>query len=378
MLEMTWEQACSRRLGQHALVEPSSDMQEVTGRLCGVHAQVMAAAEVAIGIRVSDVTRADVRAALWDSRTLVKTYGMRGTVHLFPAAEVSLWMSALDRAPKPSRSLPPELRLTDAQRESVFDAIRDSLSGTELTVEELDKEIGERAGPWATELVMPAFQGMWPRWRILMAEAAQRGALCFGPNRGRNVTYTRPRDFAPVDGDEALAEVALRYLRAYGPATPAEFARWFGTIPKDAVELFASLEDRLVEVKMEGAKSLLPADEADLSTPDSEGAVRLLPYFDPYTVGCYPRELLFPGRAFERALSRGQAGNVPVMLIDGVVAGIWHQRLAGSKVTVTVEPFGKLTAAHRSELAEQVVRLSEILGAEPSIEIGTVTAGKHA
>lgn len=386
MLDMSWEQACSRRLRQHALAQPASAIEEVAGRLCGVHAQVMPAAEVALGIRVGGVTRADVRAALWERRTLIKTFGPRGTVHLFPADQLSLWMSALDAAPKPTRSLPQELRLSDAQREEVFDAIAISLTGTELTVEELDKEIGERAGSWATELVMPAFQGMWPRWRILIDEAATRGALCFGPNKGRNVTYTRPEDYRPIAGDEALAEVAVRYLRAYGPATPAEFARWFGTTPAGASALFASLGDRIVEVNLKGAKCWLPEDETDLSTADESPedeedggeSVRLLPYFDPYTVGCYPRELLFPGRAYERALSRGQAGNVPVMLIDGVVAGIWHQRLVGSKVTVTVEPFGKLTPEHRSELAEQVLRVSEILGAEPSIEIGTVTAGKHA
>ena len=47
----------------------------------------------------------------------------------------------------------------------------------------------------------------------------------------------------------------------------------------------------------------------------------LLPYFDAYAVGCHPRERLFPGAAAERALARGQAGNRPVLLVDGVVAG---------------------------------------------------------
>jgi len=376
MLEMTWEQACSRRLDRHALIEPGEDIAEVAGRLCGVHAQVMPAAEVALGVRVDGVTRTDVRSALWEQGSLVKTFGLRGTIHLFPKDDLSLWMSALHGAPKPNRSLPPELRLTDPQREAVFEAVQAALTGTHLSIDELDKEIGVRAGGWATELVMPAFQGMWPRWRILQAEAAHRGALCFGPNRGRNVTYTRPEGFQHIDGQEALAEAALRYLRCYGPATPQEFARWFGTTPRGATDLFASLGDRLVEVQIEGTKSWLAADDTQASTV--EAGVRLLPYFDPYPVGCYPRELLFPGRAFERALSRTQAGNVPVMLIDGVVAGIWHQRLASSKVTLTVEPFRKLTAKHRSELDERAERLGEILEAKPSVVIGTVTAGKHA
>ena len=58
--------------------------------------------------------------------------------------------------------------------------------------------------------------------------AAQRGALCFGPNRGRKTTYSSPRrwmnGFEPVDADSALRWLVTSYLAAYGPATPAHFA----------------------------------------------------------------------------------------------------------------------------------------------------------
>ena len=63
---------------------------------------------------------------------------------------------------------------------------------------------------------------------MFIATAADRGALCFGANRGRNVTYTSPQrwlpGFAPADGAASLAELVLRYLHAYGPATPQHFA----------------------------------------------------------------------------------------------------------------------------------------------------------
>ncbi|WP_250008668.1 DNA glycosylase AlkZ-like family protein [Actinoplanes sp. M2I2] len=60
--------------------------------------------------------------------------------------------------------------------------------------------------------------------------------------------------------------------------------------------------------------------------PSAARGVRLLSYFDAYGVGAHPRAVTFPGRAFERALDRGQAGNHPVLLIDGRAAGVWHQR----------------------------------------------------
>ena len=74
-------------------------------------------------------------------------------------------------------------------------------------------------------------------------------------------------------------------------------------------------------------------------------AVRLLPYFDAFQVGSQPRALLFPGRASERALAGAQAGNFPVLLLDGVVGGVWHQKRSGKSVGVTVEPLGRLTKA---------------------------------
>ena len=106
--------------------------------------------------------------------------------------------------------------------------------------------------------------------------------------------------------------------------------------------------------------------------------MRLLPYFDAYTVGSHPRALVFPGRAAERALSGGQAGNFPVLLVDGMVAGVWHLRRAGRKVDVTVEPFQQLGAARRQALDEQVERVGAFLGSTPTLTIGTITVGGHA
>jgi hypothetical protein len=102
-----------------------------------------------------------------------------------------------------------------------------------------------------------------------------------------------------------------------------------------------------------------------------------VPHFDAYTVGCHPRPLLFPGSAATRALSGGQAGTVAVMLLDGVVSGIWHQKRSGRRTAVTVEPIVKLTAALKRDLAERVDRIGQILEATPTLTIGEVTARAH-
>jgi hypothetical protein len=106
--------------------------------------------------------------------------------------------------------------------------------------------------------------------------------------------------------------------------------------------------------------------------------VRLLPYFDSFQVGSHPRGLLFPGRAAERALARSQAGNYPVLLLDGVVGGVWHQKRSGSRVAVTVEPLGRLSKAQRAGLEAEVERIGAIIGARPELTVGPVSVGPHA
>ncbi|AZQ37095.1 winged helix DNA-binding domain-containing protein [Streptomyces cyaneochromogenes] len=387
---VTWDEASARRLERQFLDRPAgvgTPVADVVGAMLGAHAQVLSAAEVSVGVRASGVTRADVRTALWDERSLVKTFGPRGTVHLLPAAELPLWCGALSAIPTGPSPFPPDVRVTEEQAERIVAAIGDALDGVCLTVEELGEEVVAGTGPWAGDLVMPAFQDLWPRWRQVMHRAGQSGALCFGPNRGRKVTYTRPRGVDPVPGagsgqagQGALRELVRRYLRAYGPATPQYFAKWLAAPVGWAVALFGELAraGEVEEVSFEGAAAWVAAGDTGFPGGRVRG-VRLLPYFDAYAIAAQPRESLFPGKAYRRALAGGQAGNYPVLLVEGVVAGVWHQRRRGRRATVTVETVGRrLTARQERELGEQVERVGEVLEATAELVVGEVTVGPHA
>jgi hypothetical protein len=264
-------------------------------------------------MRASGVTRADVRATLWEDHSLVKTHGPRGTVHLLPADELRLWSATLTAVPTGPSPFPPDVRLTGEQTEQVVAAIGEALEGVCLTVDELGEEVVARTGSWAGDLVMPAFQGMWPRWRQVLHHAGWSGALCFGPNRGRKVTYTHPPRFTPVPSpEEALGTFVSRHLRGYGPATPQHFAKWPAAPGGWATSLFGKLaaEGRIEEVEFAGAAAWVAA--GDTAFPDGPArGVPLLSYFDAYVVAAQPRELLFHGKAYRRALAGGQAGNHP-------------------------------------------------------------------
>jgi DNA glycosylase AlkZ-like len=380
---LTWSGITARRMARHALAEPAADLRPdaIAGVLCGAHAQLLGAAELSIGRRITGATRADVRGALWEERTLVKTFGPRGTIHLLPAADLPMWTGALSALPPITRH-PDPVRFSPGQAEEVMAAIGDSLADTELTVDELTEAIEARTGPWAVAQTMEAFGGKWPRWRQLTGAAAHRGMLCFGPDRGRNVTYTNPHrwlpGFRPADGDAALRALLTRYLYAYGPATPANFAQWLAMPVRRATELFGALGEELERVELDGTPAwTLTGDTA--TPPEPYRGIRLLPYFDAYVVAGQPRHQLYPGAAAVRALTpAGQAGNYPVLLVDGVVGGVWHQRRSGRTITITVEPLQRLTAPQRRQLDEEASLVGAVMEAAVMLTVGTVTVGAHA
>ncbi|EWS94193.1 hypothetical protein SSIG_04822 [Streptomyces filamentosus NRRL 11379] len=347
--------------------------------MLGAHAQVLSAAELSVGLRGDRLTRTDVRTALWSDRTLVKTFGPRGTVHLLPAADLPLWTGALSAVPTGPNPFPKDARMTPDQVEAVVAAVGDALTGTELTIDELSDEVVARTGPWAGDLVMPGFQAMWPRWRQVLHLAGHRGALAYAPNRGRKATYTNP-GCTPLPGPGALAALIERYLYAYGPATPAHFARWLAAPKRWAAEQFAALtaSGTIEEVMLaEDGPAWVVAGDTDFPDAPVRG-VRLLPYFDAFAIASWPRERLFPGAAWERALGGGQAGNFPVLLVDGVVAGVWHQRRSGHRIAVTAEPLKPLSGARLRDLEEQVERVAAIMEGTAELTVGAVTVGPHA
>jgi len=97
MKAFTWHEVHQRRLERNYLIRPAprADIAHVVGSVCGIQAQIMVAAELALSARVAEITQEDVRKELWERKSLIKTYGPRGTLHLLPADELPLWMAAM-------------------------------------------------------------------------------------------------------------------------------------------------------------------------------------------------------------------------------------------------------------------------------------------
>ena len=100
-------------------------------------------------------------------------------------------------------------------------------------------------------------------------------------------------------------------------------------------------------------------------------------HFDCYVIGCHPRDRLVPVAWAKRMLTRGGIGNLPVVVADGIVAGLWQQRRTGRRLEIRVEAFQPLSAHQHQELEAAVVRVGEIVEAEGVLSLGAVDARPH-
>jgi hypothetical protein len=366
-----WAQVMAWRLRRHQLDEraPAEAMLEVTARIAGLHAQVMSSAELTLWARLDGVEPDAVRRALWEDRTLVKTWAMRGTLHLLPAAELPLWQAA--RSTTRLWEAASWLRGFGVTREELtqlVDAVGEALDGRMLTREELATEVARLTGsPKLGEKLRES-------WGALLKPAAALGRLCFAPNLGQQVRFTRPDSWLggwrEHDPDEALLEVIRRFLAASGPVTREDVTRWWGVPSAAQVQKrIERLGEEVTVVDVDGTSAyLLAADAPGLARVAPSRTVRLLPAFDQYVVTATRQaDHLTPGPCKER-IYRPQGWLSPVLLVGGRMDGIWRQEAKGRRLRVTIEPFTKLPTWARRGAEGEAERLAAWSGAELELD----------
>jgi Winged helix DNA-binding domain len=359
--ELSWAQVHAFRVERHHLVRRAAkqDMSRVVGEIGGVQAQVMSAAELQTVVRV-DCRVEDVRDALWKRKTLVKTWLMRGTLHLVPAEDLPVFTAAMQtRWMRLRKSWLEFVQLTEPEFMSLVEAIGQALDGQVLTREELIEKVG-KGEPVRIREVMKS------GWGMILKPVARRGLLCFGPSRGQSVTFARPQQWLgawrEVDPEVALTEVARRYLRAYGPATKEDFARWWGNWPGVGKAAWAGLAGELEAVSIEGRPADALSSDADRIASLRPGtSVQLLPAFDPYVMSHSSRNHIVEAANLSK-VSRTAGWISAVVLVDGLVAGTWTHAAAKDALQIKVEPFRRLDAKTMAEVRLRAESLAETLG----------------
>src|SRR5262245_19320721 len=197
-----------------------------------VQSQDLPASLWAVGLRMDKaVTEADVERAIAD-KSVIRSWPMRGTIHLMPAADAR-WMVRL-LAPRLDPKVAGNYRRAGMSPEIIAqagDVIARTLTGKQCTRAEVYAALNAAGIPTAGS-------GGEQRGMHLLVHWARHGLICITPRRGKQQTYALMDEWIPggtdLSGEEALAEVARRYFRSHGPATIKDFAWWAGVTLTEA------------------------------------------------------------------------------------------------------------------------------------------------
>jgi DNA glycosylase AlkZ-like len=366
---VTWQQALAFRMRRHML-DPigKPSVAEVVRRLCGVQAQVASSAELAVRVRREASRPGEVARALSEGR-LVKTWAMRGTLHLLTPEEGGAFLSLIAAGRSWERpSWQRYFGVTPQKMEALRGVVREVLDGTTLTRDELVAAVTARHGLGRIGTALRS------GWGTLLKPLAWQGDLCFGPSRGNRVTFMLPeaassRWAGVPDPTEAAPAAILSYFGAYGPTSIDAFGNWLsgGWFGKRQLRTwFDAISDRMVAVDVDGERAHVLAEDVDeLASVKPTKAVRLLPGFDQYVMGPGTGDGHVVSTARRAAVSKQSGWIAPVVVARGAVCGTWE--LDGGQVRVAWFP-----EAGRPPLRAvktEVARLSSILNQDLRTEV---------
>lgn len=325
-----------------------------------IQAQDRLGEQLGIGVRSAGLTAGDVDQARNIDRSVVRTWLMRGTLHLIPSEDLR-WMLDLLGKPMDDKALKrrASLGISPDDHRRVLDFLPGELS---------------RRGPMTRTEIADALRTAGLPWEgqgtpHLLRSASMHGVMCFGPDRDGEATHVSINDWLPDDGlrpADAGAELARRYVAAYGPATQADFRWWSGLPAAEARRSMQAISSELTEVTVEDKSMWMTADAArriDSVLTEPKDALRVLGPFDPYLLGYAKRDLEVPDHLLKR-INAGGGMIRSCVLIDGRLVGTWDRKRRARGLSVTVTAFESLSDNAMLRLESEFAEIARFLGTE--------------
>jgi hypothetical protein len=331
---------------------PPADVTAVVSGVAGIQAQDITAAAMSIRARSPGLVLADLGRAVWEDRSLVLTWSMRGTRHLHPATDVR-WLLAVfgPLFGRPGRRAE-QLGIAGTSGDRAVGALRDALAAGGMLTR---PQVKERLAAVGVDVSAQAPAHVLQR-------AALEGVLCILPDPHGQERYVLLDDWVPPsevpNREEALARLASRFQRGFGPATRQDFRAWSG-LPAALADLgWAGVAGR-------SGDAAVPAP--DLPAASGRCPVRLTGGFDTLLLGYADRSMhLAPEHA--RRVNTGGGLVKPVVLDDGVVVATWRY-VRGAPDTVVVAPFRALSRRAVRGIEREVGEIGAFLGRDPHLEL---------
>lgn len=333
----------------------------------------MSSAELACWTRTASSSPKAVQDALWKRRKLVRTSCMRQTLHLLPAADFSIYITALRRS-----RLAALLRgmarfgMTAKDLDGLNAMVVDALGSGPMS----QRDLTQAVKPRANSRVLAWAERFWS----IVRPAVVEGLVCYAPDEAEagvkrsSAVFVRTDQWLPkqkkIDELEAQQFLLRGFLQAYGPATVQDFAFWSGISVKESRDIWNSLAHEITDVSIEGETRAILIRDLEVLADSSlqQAVVRLLPGFDPFLLAHAEKDHMIQDQHYKRVY-RNQGWVSPVVLINGRIAGIWSCAKKGKSLLFQAELFEKVTRLQRSKIGDEVERLGSFLGGTITIDV---------
>lgn len=377
-MELSARQIRAHRLRTHHLDQkyPFGELLAVAGT-CGLQNSPPGAWETAAFCRLKNCTLPQLHQALYQKKELLQAWSIRGVPLIFPTADSDVFLSALiaQEGEDPwiytkgiglaldhlGMSFSELLPLVESAAEYLEDHTIKSKEELDRVLAQLVAEQlpAQKQSLWNA----PSMYGAPDRQTVggaavsfLLRPCSFKGLVVFGEREGISPTFTSPLRWLGhklVPSAQGTAELARRFLHAYGPATPRAFADWLGSTPAQTKRLWRQIEEELEPVTATGKKAfILQADRESFRRADTEEALLLLGPHDPY-LDIRDRAILLEDTAAQRQVWR-TVGNPGVILKSGKIIGIWKTRIQRENLSVSTTLWEPLSAPEQRELERQM------------------------
>ncbi len=353
-IDVPFLRLCNSGLLYHQFESPAA----VIEHMGAIQAQDFAAAKWGIGLRMKKSTDAVVDKGFNDSHFL-RTHILRPTWH-FVLPEDIRWMQVLT-APHVKRILANMDKKYAITEEIVLRSqvvIQDALHGKQfLTRKQLAANLEKNRIPTHEQ-----------RLNHLLMHAELDGLICSGPQQGKQFTFALLEEIVPkakpLDREESVAKLALKYFTGHGPAQLKDFAWWSGLTIRDAREGLSLIEPALTHHSINGQDYLSLSNSAVTrqDAPSHAGnLVFLLSLYDEYIIGYKDRSDLGDAQDIARFLSTGSVLR-SVIIVGGKLIGSWKRVLKKTTINIQLNPFRPLDTLEQESVAEAARFYGEFMG----------------
>jgi hypothetical protein len=350
-----------RLVNQHIASPRCQDPADVVAWLGAMQGQDYPGAVWSVGLRLSDAIESSVEQAFAE-RKIVRTWMMRGTLHVLAAADVRWMLDLLSPRVIANAALRSQrLELDDKVFGRCRKLFTQALKGDRQLTREAMLALLER-----DDISTASQRGYHILWRL-----AQEGLLCFGPRSGKEHTFALLDDWVkptkPMPREAALAELARRYFTSHGPVPLADFIGWSGLKAAEARAGLDAVASKLSKQTIDGVTYWMPSNAPESKTKTQ--SVHLLPGFDEYLLGYKDRNAVLDARHADKIVPGGNGMFLPTLVIHGRVAGTWKRAVKKKSVVVTVSPFTALKKAEKEVLAQAAGRYGKFFGMPAEIAL---------